>query len=87
MSNVRGATDANIIECKLDRENGVQVYQVEIRYDGAEYEYDINAVNGVIESSGMERPIPRPVPAGDIGEERAKQIVLGLIPGAGSSNF
>lgn len=87
LSNVHGATEANIRQCKLDRENGIQVYEVEIWFDGAEYEYNVNAVNGVIESSKMDRPVPHPVPSGDIGEQQAKQVVLGLIPGATSSDI
>ncbi len=35
-------------ECKLDRENGITVYEVEFDYGGYEYEYEINAVSGKI---------------------------------------
>lgn len=35
-------------ECKLDRENGIQVYEVEFSYGKYEYEYEINALTGKI---------------------------------------
>lgn len=35
-------------ECKLDRENGIKVYEVEFDYGGYEYEYEVNAVTGKI---------------------------------------
>ncbi len=35
-------------ECKLDRENGIYVYEVEFDYGTYEYEYEINAVTGKI---------------------------------------
>ncbi len=41
-SKVRG------FECKLDRENGITVYEVEFYYGGYEYEYEINATSGKI---------------------------------------
>ncbi len=41
-SQVRG------FQCKLDRENGITVYEVEFDYGVYEYEYEINAVSGKI---------------------------------------
>lgn len=35
-------------ECKLDRENGIKVYEVEFNYSGYEYEYEVNALTGKI---------------------------------------
>ncbi len=35
-------------ECKLDRENGITVYEVEFVYGNYEYEYEINATTGKI---------------------------------------
>ncbi len=35
-------------ECKLDKENGIQVYEVEFTYGGYEYEYEVNAKTGKI---------------------------------------
>lgn len=48
-SQVRG------FECKLDKENGVQVYEVEFEYKGYDYEYEINAVSGKIISREKSR--------------------------------
>ncbi len=41
-------SQARGFECKLDRENGITVYEVEFEYKGYEYEYEINAVSGKI---------------------------------------
>ena len=35
-------------ECKLDKENGIVVYEVEFSYGGYEYEYEIDAYSGAI---------------------------------------
>ncbi len=35
-------------ECKLDKENGIKVYEVEFSYGRYEYEYEINALTGKI---------------------------------------
>lgn len=35
-------------ECKLDKENGIQVYEVEFEYGKYDYEYEINAKTGKI---------------------------------------
>lgn len=35
-------------ECKLDKENGIQVYEVEFEYGNYDYEYEINAKTGKI---------------------------------------
>lgn len=41
-------SQVKFFECKLDRENGIKVYEVEFDYSGYEYEYEINAQNGKI---------------------------------------
>ncbi len=35
-------------ECKLDKENGIQVYEVEFQHGRYEYEYEVNALTGKI---------------------------------------
>ena len=37
-----------MVQCKLDRDDGRYVYEIELRNGAAEYECDINAVTGVI---------------------------------------
>lgn len=41
-------SQVRFFECKLDRENGIKVYEVEFDYGGYEYEYEINASTGKI---------------------------------------
>ena len=41
-------SQVKFFECKLDRENGIKVYEVEFDYGGYEYEYEVNAVSGKI---------------------------------------
>ena len=42
------ASDAYSLKCKLDWEDGVQVYEVEFKSGRMEYEYEINAASGDI---------------------------------------
>ncbi len=42
------AADARNMECKLDRENGVVVYEIRFEAGNCEYEYDIAAENGTV---------------------------------------
>lgn len=41
-------SQVKFFECKLDRENGIKVYEVEFNYGGYEYEYEVNAVTGKV---------------------------------------
>lgn len=41
-------SQVKFFECKLDRENGIKVYEVEFDYGGYEYEYEVNAVSGKV---------------------------------------
>lgn len=41
-------SQVKFFECKLDRENGIKVYEVEFDYGSYEYEYEINALSGKI---------------------------------------
>ncbi len=36
------------LRCKLDREDGIQVYELEFRYQGWSYEYEIDASSGAV---------------------------------------
>lgn len=48
LAKVPGATADHIKKLKLDREDGRQIYEVEIIYNGVEYEIEIDAVTGII---------------------------------------
>lgn len=40
--------DISKLEVELEKENGLMIYEVEFKYSGYEYEYEINAVTGKI---------------------------------------
>ncbi|MCD7755441.1 MAG: PepSY domain-containing protein, partial [Firmicutes bacterium] len=48
--NHAGVTASSITqyECELDTEKGVQVYEIEFKAGGYEYEYTINATTGAV---------------------------------------
>lgn len=46
LAKVSGATEQHIYDFDLDRDNGVLEYEGEIRYNGMEYEFEINAETG-----------------------------------------
>lgn len=48
LAKVPGAAADHIRKLKLDRDDGRQIYEVEILYDGTEYELDIDAVSGAV---------------------------------------
>ena len=54
LAKVSGATAANVVKCKLDRDDGIQVYEIEIRVGRMEYEFEINAVTGAILSMDID---------------------------------
>lgn len=75
--------------CKLDREDGRLVYEIEFRLDGMEYEYDIDAHTGEVRKAKQERDddksagkAAKTAPAGLISEEEAAAIALKKVPGA-----
>jgi len=50
------AADVTFVKCKLDWENGVQVYDVEFfTQDGREYDYEINAATGDVLKAEQDR--------------------------------
>ena len=66
------------LKIKLDREDGVQVYEVEFRANGVEYEYEIDAATGAIrgaERDGGTKPVAAAGTA-FIGEAAAKAAAL-----------
>lgn len=50
LARVPGATEKDIVEFKLDRDDGRQEYEGKIFYNGVEYEFEINAQSGKITS-------------------------------------
>ena len=55
LGKVSGATEANIREFKLDVDDGRAVYEGEIRYNGWEYEFEIDASTGAVISWEIDR--------------------------------
>lgn len=80
--------DANVSnptfhKTKLERENGRMVYEVEFYSGNREFDYEIDAVSGVIlhrdydiENFNIPNTNTTTPSTGDIGSERAKQIAL-----------
>lgn len=48
LSRVRGANNSHVRKLKFDYEDGRPVYEGEIRYNGWEYDFEIDAVTGKI---------------------------------------
>ncbi len=54
LKQVSGAAAANIRSCKLDREDGRAIYEVELVYNEMKYEFEIDAGNGSLLSQDVE---------------------------------
>ncbi len=54
LAKVPGAKDANITKCRLDRDDGRWIYEVDIRYNGIRYEFEIDGSSGNILEWGMD---------------------------------
>lgn len=81
-----GAKESQVteLEVELDLDNGVMVYDVEFHYNGYEYDYEINALDGTIVKSDKDTEFDyeKIEPSGNtsnayIGKEKAKEIALG----------
>ena len=75
------AADAESLRCKLDWENGRQVYDIEFWVGNTEYDYEIDAsTNAVLESKQEQNSRPGGTaaqqPGSFIGEEAAKSAAL-----------
>lgn len=67
------AGDAASLRVKLDRDDGVQVYEIEFTADGVEYDYEIDAATGAVRKAGQKWNKSRQLQNGSlIGEEAAK---------------
>ena len=84
-----GLESANVtfVKVELDKENGVQVYEVEF-YDknGREYDYEINAVTGEVVSVDNDAE-NYPLPTDAISREKAISIALAKVPGAKNADI
>ncbi len=55
LAQVSGATASHVVKCKLDLDDGRWEYEVEIRYNNREYEFEIDAYTGTIISWDVDR--------------------------------
>lgn len=71
------AGDALSVRCKLDWEDGRQVYEVEFRAGNTKYDYEIDAsTNAVVKAQNKQENPGTPAAEGFIGEEAAKSAAL-----------
>lgn len=71
------AADMTFTKTKLDREDGMLVYEIEFVTAAAEYEYEIDAVTGAIRERSIEtRATAQPAASSYIGVDQAKSIAL-----------
>lgn len=54
LGQVKGAKAEDVVKAELDAESGIAVYEIEIKYDGMEYTFNINARTGEIMSQSSE---------------------------------
>ena len=55
LAQVPGATAKNMTKLTLDRDDGRLIYEIEIKYNGMEYDFEINAADGVILDMDMDK--------------------------------
>ena len=48
LAKVPGADSSAVLRVELDRDDGVQLYEVKIRFDGVEHELDIDGYTGAV---------------------------------------
>ena len=82
------SSQVTFIQCKLDWDDGRQVYDVEFyTADYKEYDYEIDASTGAVLSFDYDADHYTPTQAGTlIGVEKAKSIALAKVPGAAAAN-
>lgn len=54
LGKVSGAAESDIVKAEMDQENGILVYEVEIKYDSMEYDFTINGATGIIVEQSSE---------------------------------
>lgn len=81
---------ATFVKCKLEWEDGRQIYEVEFYTAGWEYDYEIDACTGAVLSADCdaEDHTPSGSAAGVyISEEQVRSIALNRVPGAAASHI
>lgn len=68
------SSQASFTKAKLEKENGIYVYEIKFICDGVQFEYDINAINGETVEFSKKEETTEPQPL--IGEEAAKKISI-----------
>lgn len=83
------AEDATFVKCKLDYEDGCQVYELEWYANGNKYEYDVTAADGTILSASYESTMSSGTAANGaaVSEDAAKQTALSKVSGATPSDL
>lgn len=71
-------TEVRGLEIEFDCDDGRMVYEVEFNWNGAEYDYDIDALDGTLLKAHKEL-FGTVGGSEDIGEERAKDIALAQV--------
>lgn len=70
-----GVSDAALLHCRLEWDDGRQVYDIEFRAGNTEYDYKIDAATGAVLEAELEQKPAQPS-GGFIGEEAAKSAAL-----------
>ena len=78
--------EVSFLSAELDKRNGIEYYDIDFRADGKEYDYDIDALTGMV--IGSESPeVATKVEEKEISEAEAKKIALAQVPGAKESDI
>lgn len=74
-------SDVQFVQCKLDRDDGRQIYEVEFYVDSAEYDYEIDAATGEVlsydyDAENYTAPAASTATGTQITSDDAKRIAL-----------
>lgn len=89
LGEVPGAAAAHITKAELDYDDGAAVYEIEIVYEGVEYDFEISASSGKIVKQDREALDKTPAANGNSSRltlEEAKTIALGEVSGAAAEH-
>lgn len=82
------AKNATFSKLKLDREDGLLIYEIKFHTSVKKYEYELQASNGKIISYSMERRNKSKIKDKTmISESQAKKIALAKVPGASEQHI